>query len=65
MTKRHMNLKAIPPEVLKVLQERKLSCTEILELTPEQMFIEYCEWNGLINWGQTLWNHAKTLSKLE
>ena len=51
-----MNINKIPIHVLTVLGDdhRELSREEIERLTPNQIFIEYCEWHGLIGWGSTL-----------
>lgn len=48
-----MEIKKIPEHILKDLRER---CTdeEIKGCSPEYLFNEYCEWNGLIGWGSSL-----------
>jgi hypothetical protein len=56
---------AIPNEVLAALMGREHSAQAILRMTPKELFIEYCEWHGLINWGNTLWDIVIALSKIE
>lgn len=31
-------------------------------MSPKDAFIECCEWNGLLSWGETLWNQVMVLS---
>lgn len=49
-------------EVLMALQKRGRSEGEIARMSPKEAFIEYCEWNGLLSWGETLWNQVMALS---
>lgn len=49
-------------EVLLALQKRGRSEQEIARMSPKETFIEYCEWNGLLSWGETLWNQMLILS---
>lgn len=48
-----MDIKKIPENILKDLRKR---CTdeEIKGCSPEYLFNEYCEWNGLRGWGSPL-----------
>lgn len=55
----------IPAEVLDALRERGHSDARIAKMDPVQMFKEYCNWHGLINWGGTLWAIVAELSELE
>lgn len=49
-------------EVLLALQKRGHSEQEIALMSPKKAFAEYCEWNGLLSWGETLWNQVMILS---
>ena len=46
----------IPVYILADLEERDLSHEDIERMTAEQLFEEYCCWNGLIGWGDMLIN---------
>jgi len=48
-----MELRKIPNYILEDLRER-MTESQILCSTPEQCFHEYCNWHGLINWGESL-----------
>lgn len=48
--------------VLLALQKRGHSEKEIAGMSPKEAFIEYCEWNGLLGWGEKLWNQVMLLS---
>jgi hypothetical protein len=43
----YMQLKDIPPAVLRVLRVRGHKDEVIAEMSPRQMFIEYGEWHGI------------------
>ncbi len=47
------------------LVNRGHSEKQIRSMSPREAFEEYCEWNGLINWGDTLWENAKSLMAQE
>ena len=49
-----MIIEKIPDYILTDLHERGLSNTVIANETPEYLFKEYCNWQGLINWGDSL-----------
>lgn len=36
------------------LHQRGWTNEEIEKMSPEKAFQEFCEWHGLINWGETL-----------
>lgn len=55
----------IPAEVLDALRNRGHSDARIAKMDPVFMFKEYCDWNGLVNWGGTLWFVVTELSELE
>ena len=59
-----MDINKIPPHILKDLLER---CTEeeIKGCSPEYLFNEYCEWNGLRSWGGTLINVLRSLEEAD
>ncbi len=45
----------VHPRVMRDLRKRGLSEDEIAEMTPEQAFNAFCQYNGFAgNWGQTL-----------
>ena len=48
-----MIIENIPSHILSDLRER-LTDEEIEGSSPEYLFNEYCEWNGLRGWGQSL-----------
>lgn len=49
------NINDIPRSVLEACRNRGWTDDAIKGMTPRQMFGEYCEWHGLINWGNQLW----------
>lgn len=49
-----MDINKIPEDILSDLRERDLSDDDIKESSPEYLFSEYCDWNGLAGWGSTL-----------
>lgn len=49
-------------EVLFALQKRGHDEEKIADMSPKEAFIEFCEWNGLLGWGETLWNQVMSLS---
>lgn len=53
-----MLTKPLPPdEILQVLRdELELSDEQINLLTPKERFYHWCDWEGLIHWGDRLWN---------
>lgn len=55
----------IPERVIDDLSERGWSDSDIEKMSPEQAFSEFCNWNGLINWGPSLWGVVKDLEKAE
>lgn len=50
-----LDLQALPYEFINDLKERGHSEEDISKMTPERAFTEYCNWQGLINWGDSLW----------
>lgn len=45
----------LPLEVCNSLQAQGKTDEEIYVMTPRERFIAYCEYEGLVNWGDTLW----------
>ena len=54
----------IPLEVLDSLRENNYTDEQIRKMKPKDMFIIYCEWEGLINYGSSLWDYVVELQKL-
>jgi hypothetical protein len=50
-----LNLQVLPDEFINTLKNRGHSNDDISKMSPEQAFTEYCNWNGLTNWGTALW----------
>lgn len=57
-----MNFENKNSEVLLALKKRGHSEQDIARMSPKNAFVEYCEWNGLLCWGETLWNQVMILS---
>lgn len=49
------DISKVPLSVREALENRGFSDLQILAMNPQQMFNEYCQWHGLINWGNALW----------
>jgi hypothetical protein len=56
-----MRLQDIPVQVLSACEEMELEDAQIEALSPRQLFVKFCEWEGLINWGDTLWGIVEKL----
>lgn len=56
-----MQIPDVPEYVLEALHERGFHDDVIEALTPKQMFHEFCEWNGLINYSDLPWDTATQL----
>lgn len=56
-----LNLYKIPDDIIADLKNRGHDGSAIQQMTPQQAFAEYCRWNGLSDWGNTLWNAMKDL----
>ncbi|UDM18866.1 hypothetical protein [Vogesella sp. XCS3] len=56
-----LNLNKIPADILTDLQKRGHTDDDIKQMTPKQAFAEFCRWNGLTDWSNTLWNAVHTL----
>lgn len=59
-----MELSKIPPQVLAAVRQReRYTDAEIESLSPQSLFDEYCNWHGLIRWGDTLWQAVEQLKQ--
>lgn len=60
-----MDISKLPPAVRESLRERGYSAEAMASMSPREAFDEYCTWHGLIHWGDTLWEQAAALMKME
>jgi len=60
-----MKINKIPAHILTDVRARDFSDAEIEKLSAKEIFKQYCEWNGLINWYDTLWDAVLDLKKIE
>jgi len=60
-----LNIAHIPKQIISDLQERGHSLEAIADMDPQKAFREYCEWNGLIRWGDALWDAMENLNRAE
>lgn len=56
-----MDMNKLPPGVREALRKRGREEAEVAIMTPREVFEDYCNWNGLINWSDTLWNTMEAL----
>jgi hypothetical protein len=56
-----MDLDKIPARVLADLREAGWTDDQIEQWNPQLVFHEWCNWNGLIGWGDTLWEVVEDL----
>lgn len=59
-----MRYSDIPMHIRKALYSRGISDEQIAIMSPKEVFHEYCEWHGLINWSDELWNTVCELKSL-
>lgn len=59
-----LDLEKIPQPALSAARARGHSEADILKMTAREIFVEFCLWNGLINWGDELWECAGALREL-
>ena len=52
----------IPEKVMNALKERGHTPEQIADMPVKEIFKEFCEWEGLINWGELLWEIVDTLT---
>ena len=55
----------LPRQVLADIHARGHSDDAIERMSPEEIFEEYCQWNGLINWSGTLWEVVTALKAIQ
>ena len=55
----------LPSRVLSDLRSRGLDDAAIEQLSPREAFAYYCQWNGLINWSDTLWEVVTALRTVQ
>jgi len=60
-----MKLSNIPVQVLEACRQRDLSDEDISTLSPKQLFAEFCDEQGFINWGRYLWELIENLEQRE
>lgn len=58
-----MKIKELPSEVVYACRQRGLTDQQIEEMTISELFNEFCNWNGLINWSDRLLNVVNQLKK--
>lgn len=56
-----LNIDKIPAPIIADLKKRGHDDTDIQKMSPQQAFAEYCRWNGLSDWGNTLWHAVQDL----
>lgn len=60
-----VDVATLSPAIKSALVERGYTEDQMKAMTPREAFTEYCEWNGLIRWGDTLWDQAKALIAMD
>ena len=56
----------IPEDVVEALRERKVPTWKITNcMSRLEMFREYCEWNGLIGYADSLWEIVTCLKDMK
>jgi len=56
-----MDMNKLPPGMREALRERGRKEAEVAIMTPREIFEDFCNWNGIINWSDTLWDTATAL----
>lgn len=56
-----MDINKLPPGVREALRERGVKEAVVAIMSPREVFEEYCNWNGIINWSDTLWDTMTAL----
>lgn len=51
-----LNVNKLSSQVVADLQKRGHTLEDIAQMTPQQAFSEFCQWHGLIGWGDKLWD---------
>ncbi len=60
-----MDIDKLPHRVLDALRRLGYADEDIERMSPKRAFSEFCSWEGLINWGDTLWGIVEELKKAE
>lgn len=60
-----INLNEVAPTILKDLRARGHTDEQIQKMNWNEAFDEYCEWNGLVNWGSQLREVMKQLKNAQ
>ena len=58
-----LDLDKIPAHIKQDVRERGHSDEAMAAMTPREFFSEYCNWNGLIRWGDTLFSAVEACQK--
>jgi hypothetical protein len=61
--RKELDLDLLRQETIEDLIARGHSREEISRMTPEEAFSEWCNWNGLIGFGPTIWNVINNLKE--
>jgi hypothetical protein len=56
-----MDISKTPANVLAALRNRGHDDEAIAAMSPQSAFREYCDWHGLLGWGDELWHTAQNL----
>ncbi len=60
-----MKIANIPHRVVDAARSRAIQDEQIEKMTGKELFIEFCEWHGLIRWGTDLFYTANALESIE
>ena len=60
-----MNIEMISIDILEDLRERGIKDVRLKEMTPFEVFTEYCMWHGIIGYSGMLWNAVENLKKAD
>ena len=56
-----LDIKVLPDFIISDLRDRGHTEDGIARMTPQEAFSEYCNWHGLINHGDSLWEVVQEL----
>ena len=60
-----INVGKVSAGTLNAVQARGHSLDDVAAMSPREVFNEYCEWHGLVSWGDALWKMAEELKGAE
>ena len=60
-----LNFDELLGDTLDALRERGHSDEQIEAMSPSEAFSEYCNWHGLLGWGDELWALMAELNRAE